>query len=154
MDRTLVSRSSPAAVVEVKADGDLGALADWPQRVDVQVQHAVLDHMTHLRKHARSQHCLSFSPTLHKTRPTERSEVIVPGGGGVRASYLSVGGTRPPDEARLVAKAAGVDAHLQPVELGVEQHEGVRPAAHTETQTLPSHLPELNTGGLISSFFV
>ena len=54
------------------------------------------------------------------------------GGCGGNPSYLSVGGTRPPDEARLIAEAASVDAHLQPVELGVEQHEGVRPATHTE----------------------
>ena len=55
---------------------------------------------------------------------------------GGQPSYLGVGGTRPPDESRLVAEAAGVNAHLQPVELGVEQHKGVRPATHTETQTL------------------
>lgn len=45
-----VCSNSPAAIVKVKTDGDLCALGDRRQRVDVQMQHAVLNDVPHLRR--------------------------------------------------------------------------------------------------------
>lgn len=39
---------------------------------------------------------------------------------------LSIGGAGPPDEACIVSKGSGIYTHLHIIELGVEQHKGVR----------------------------
>lgn len=46
----IVFSNSPAAIVKVKTDGDLCALGDGPQRVDVQMKHSVLNHVSHLTR--------------------------------------------------------------------------------------------------------
>lgn len=41
--------NSPAAIVKIKTNGDLCALGDGPQWVDVQMQHAILNDVPYLR---------------------------------------------------------------------------------------------------------
>lgn len=47
---TFVFNNSPAAVIKIKADGDLCALGDRPQGVDVQMKHTVLNDVPYLRE--------------------------------------------------------------------------------------------------------
>lgn len=44
---------------------------------------------------------------------------------------LSVGGAGPPDEACIISKGSGIYTHLHIIELGVEQHKGVRSVKKT-----------------------
>ena len=49
----MVPLGSPAAIVIVKAYGNLTALGDGPQGVDIQMQHAILYDVAHLRETER-----------------------------------------------------------------------------------------------------
>ena len=53
MEVCVVPLGSPAAIVVVKAYGNLTALGDGPQGVDIQMQHAVLYDVAHLRERER-----------------------------------------------------------------------------------------------------
>lgn len=53
---------------------------------------------------------------------------------------LSVGRAGPPDEACIVSKGSGIDTHLHIIELGVEQHKGVRSVKKKTKQNIYIYL--------------